>query len=112
MYQRSPSCRRTCCSRVSSVSSTSRPCVTRLSSENVATMSVMGRPITDIVATFSDDNLVTHGREVLETLETREQQVRRHEGDLWYIRRIRPYRSLENTIDGVVVTFLEITELK
>jgi two-component system CheB/CheR fusion protein len=48
----------------------------------------------------------------LQTLEPREQQVHRLEGDLWYIRRIRPYRSFENTIDGVVVTFVDITELK
>jgi two-component system, chemotaxis family, CheB/CheR fusion protein len=64
------------------------------------------------VATFSDGDLLDHVREVLQTLETREQQVHRADGDLWYIRRIRPYRSVENTIDGVVVTFVEITELK
>jgi two-component system CheB/CheR fusion protein len=72
----------------------------------------IGRPITDIVFTFSDDALLDHVHEVLQTLEPREQQVHRAEGDLWYIRRIRPYRSFENTIDGVVITFVDITELK
>ena len=75
----------------------------------------IGRPITDIAVTFSDDALVDHVRQVLQTLEPREQQVHQvhqAEGDLWYIRRIRPYRSFENTIDGVVITFVDITELK
>ena len=72
----------------------------------------IGRPITDIAVTFADASLIPHVHEVLQTLEPREQQVNRAEGDLWYIRRIRPYRSLENTIDGVVITFVDITELK
>ncbi|MEP7123182.1 MAG: CheR family methyltransferase [Byssovorax sp.] len=72
----------------------------------------VGRPITDIAFTFSDDRLLDHVHEVLQTLEPREQQVHRAQGDVWYIRRIRPYRSFENTIDGVVITFVDITELK
>lgn len=72
----------------------------------------VGRPLTDIAAAFSDVTLLDQVREVIEALETREQQVYRAEGDLWYIRRIRPYRSLENTIDGVVVTFVDVTDLK
>ena len=71
-----------------------------------------GRPITDIASLVDDHGLLRHVHEVLQTLELREQQVHRSEDDLWYIRRILPYRSFENTIDGVVITFVDITELK
>jgi two-component system CheB/CheR fusion protein len=30
----------------------------------------------------------------------------------WYLLRIRPYRTLENVIEGAVITFTEITEMK
>ena len=72
----------------------------------------VGRPITDIVATVADESLVADALDVVRTLELSEREVRRADGDYWYIRRIRPYRSLENTIDGVVITFVDITELK
>jgi two-component system, chemotaxis family, CheB/CheR fusion protein len=71
-----------------------------------------GRPITDLTAAFTDPELVADAREVLQTLEPRERQVHRADGDLWYIRRVRPYRSLENTIEGVVITLIDVTDLK
>jgi two-component system CheB/CheR fusion protein len=33
-------------------------------------------------------------------------------GDAWYLLRIRPYRTTENVIEGVVITFTEVTEMK
>ncbi len=72
----------------------------------------VGRPITDIAAAFADGDLVTEAREVLASLSPRDREVRRVDGEGWYIRRIRPYRSLENVIDGVVVTLVDITDLK
>ncbi len=72
----------------------------------------VGRPITDIAAALADGDLVGEVRDVLATLTPRDQEVKRVDGDRWFIRRIRPYRSLENVIDGVVITLIDITDLK
>jgi two-component system CheB/CheR fusion protein len=72
----------------------------------------IGRPVTDIAATFTDAELITDVRAVLSSLVPREQKVYRGEGDRWYIRRVQPYRSVNNVIDGVVITFVDITELQ
>ncbi len=50
--------------------------------------------------------------EVLRTLTPYEEPVCRLESDTWWIMRIRPYRTLDNLIDGVVITFSDITNLK
>ncbi|MFL6231654.1 MAG: CheR family methyltransferase [Thermoanaerobaculia bacterium] len=72
----------------------------------------VGRPITDITPRFPGGDLVKDIREVLRTLSPRERQVRSEEGDAWYLQRILPYRTVEDVIDGVVLTFLDITQLK
>jgi len=72
----------------------------------------VGRPVTDIAATFTDAELITDVRAVLSTLVPREQKVHRREVDRWYIRRVQPYRSVDNVIDGVVITFVDITDLQ
>jgi two-component system, chemotaxis family, CheB/CheR fusion protein len=72
----------------------------------------IGRPITDIAARFHDGDLAVLVREVLRTLAPHEAQVCRPESDTWWIMHIRPYRTLANTIDGVVLTFSDITNLK
>jgi two-component system CheB/CheR fusion protein len=48
---------------------------------------------------------------VLNTLESKEIEVQTKAGS-WYLLRIRPYRTLENVIEGAVITFTEITETK
>ncbi len=70
-----------------------------------------GRPIGDIVTKFSDDDLVREAQQLLRDLTPREKEVRTEEGR-WYSRRIIPYRTLDNRIDGVVITFVDITERK
>jgi two-component system CheB/CheR fusion protein len=72
----------------------------------------LGRPIADIVPRFPGGDLVKDIREVLRTLSPRERQVRSEEGDAWYLQRILPYRTVEDVIDGVVLTYLDITRLK
>ena len=72
----------------------------------------IGRPITDIAARFRDGDLLALVREVLRTLTPYEAPVHRPESDTWWIMRIRPYRTLANVIDGVVITFADITDLK
>jgi PAS domain S-box-containing protein len=47
----------------------------------------------------------------LTTLIYRERQVKTHD-DRWYRVRIMPYRTQDNVIDGVVITFIDITEIK
>jgi len=71
----------------------------------------VGRPITDIASDLEYPDLVADAREVLRTLVFVEKQVATHDGR-WFLVRIMPYRTLENRIDGVVITFSNITAAK
>ncbi len=72
----------------------------------------IGRPVSDIVSRFKDyDRLVPDTRAVLDTLIPKEEQVQTQEGQ-WFQMRIQPYRTLENVIEGAVLTFVDITEQK
>ena len=71
-----------------------------------------GRPITDIVTRISYADLRRDVAKVQRTLSVVEHEVRVAEGDATYIMRIRPYRTVDNVIDGVVITFVDITERK
>jgi two-component system CheB/CheR fusion protein len=70
-----------------------------------------GRPITEIVTRLSDTDLRRDVTNVLRTLSTVEREMQIPEGGT-FIMRIRPYRTVENVIDGVVITFVDITERK
>jgi two-component system, chemotaxis family, CheB/CheR fusion protein len=70
----------------------------------------VGRPITDIASRF-DGDLVGDLRAVLRTLTPREKQVSLADATESYILRILPYRRLDNVIDGLVVTYLDVTRL-
>jgi two-component system CheB/CheR fusion protein len=71
----------------------------------------IGRPISHFAQRFSGGNLVEDARKVLERLAPSAAEVVDDLGR-WYIRRIMPYRTANDRIDGVVVTFTEITEHK
>jgi len=71
----------------------------------------VGRPITNIASELAYPELVDDAREVLRTLVLHEQQVTARDGR-WFLVRILPYRTLENMIDGVVVTFTNINTSK
>jgi two-component system CheB/CheR fusion protein len=71
----------------------------------------VGRPITDIASDLDFPGLADQAREVLRTLLSHEQQVATRDGR-WFMMRIMPYRTLENMIDGVVMTFVDITVSK
>jgi two-component system CheB/CheR fusion protein len=71
----------------------------------------VGRPITDIASDLLYPELVEHAREVLRALVFHEQQASMRDGR-WFTVRIMPYRTLENMIDGVVITFTDITVFK
>jgi two-component system CheB/CheR fusion protein len=72
----------------------------------------IGRPITDIVNTLDYPDLARDATEVLRTLVYCEKEVSAQQGDAWYSTRILPYRTIQNAIGGVVVTFTEITRAK
>jgi two-component system CheB/CheR fusion protein len=71
----------------------------------------VGRSISDIVNNLQYDELVDDAKEVLENLGRIEKEVRTKEGN-WFFMRILPYRTVDNAIDGVVVTFIDITKQK
>jgi two-component system CheB/CheR fusion protein len=71
----------------------------------------VGRALGDIKSELNDDDLLARARTVLETLVPNEREVFTREG-AWYLARIQPYRTLENLIEGVVLTFVDITEMK
>ncbi len=75
-------------------------------------LSDVGRPVGHIVSNLMGyDSLVADVQEVLDNLAPKEIEVRTRAG-AWYLLRIRPYRTLENVIEGAVITFTEITEMK
>jgi two-component system CheB/CheR fusion protein len=72
----------------------------------------VGRPVGHILSNLTGyDRLVGDIKAVLDKLAPREIEVQTHEG-VWYLLRIQPYRTLENVIEGAVITFFDITELK
>ena len=71
----------------------------------------IGRPLSHIVTKFHYDRLTDDVSAVLDTLIPREVEVHAHDG-AWYAMRVMPYRTTENVIDGVVITFADISEQK
>ncbi len=71
----------------------------------------VGRPISDIKPNVEISDLERTVLNVVETLESIEQEVQDRQGH-WYSLRVRPYRTADNKIDGVVMALLDIDELK
>ncbi|MBD2486634.1 PAS domain-containing protein [Aulosira sp. FACHB-615] len=71
----------------------------------------VGRPLSDIRSTIEVPNLQSLIIEVIDTLNLKELEAQDTEGR-WYNLRIRPYRTTENQIDGVVMVFMDIDALK
>ena len=69
----------------------------------------VGRPLGDITTNLQGGNLLGELHAVLKTLIPREREVQTNDG-AWYLARMQPYRTLDNVIDGVVLTFNDITE--
>jgi two-component system CheB/CheR fusion protein len=71
-----------------------------------------GRPVSHIVSNLTGyDNLVADTQAVLDTLTPKEMEVQTRSGT-WYTMHILPYRTLDNVIEGAVITFVDITERK
>jgi two-component system, chemotaxis family, CheB/CheR fusion protein len=71
----------------------------------------LGRPLNDISKKIEYPDLDKDSEAVLTSLRMKEKTVRNVDG-AWYLVRIIPYRTSMNFIEGVVVTFVEITEQK
>ncbi len=71
----------------------------------------VGRSISEIRLRLSVEDLQPILLEVLDTLGTREIEVQDREGR-WHLLRIRPYRTAENKIDGLVVLLVDIDQLR
>ncbi len=69
----------------------------------------IGRPIGDISHRVHDSTLQADADEVLRTLASIEKEIRLDQGRC-YLQRVLPYRTEDNEIEGVVVTFIDITE--
>src|SRR5215510_286646 len=68
-----------------------------------------GRPITDFAHQLEYDDLIKDAQNVLTHLAPIRREVRSR-SDRWYDIRLRPYRTVDDKIDGVVITFVDITE--
>ncbi|HEU0201110.1 MAG TPA: chemotaxis protein CheB [Burkholderiaceae bacterium] len=70
-----------------------------------------GRPLTDLTHRLGYDELMSDAQSVLDRLATAEREVQDATG-AWYLTRLLPYRSSQDRIEGVVITFFDITERK
>jgi len=71
----------------------------------------VGRPLTDIASDLLYPGMCDEAREVLRTLVFSEKQITAVDGR-WFSVRIMPYRTMEDVIGGVVITFADITAAK
>jgi two-component system CheB/CheR fusion protein len=70
-----------------------------------------GRPITHVRSRFSSDTVQDDAERVLRTLGTIERQVQSAHSDSRYVMRVLPYRTVDNVIGGVVITFTDVTKI-
>jgi len=75
-------------------------------------LSDVGRPVGHLVSNLVGyDRIVADTQAVLDSLIPKELEVQTLAG-AWYTMRILPYRTLDNVIEGAVITFVDITEMK
>jgi len=71
----------------------------------------IGRPFTDLVTDLQYPEIDNHARQVIKTLTSIETTIGTNDGR-WFTVRIMPYRTIEDHIDGLVITFSDITVAK
>jgi two-component system CheB/CheR fusion protein len=70
-----------------------------------------GRSINDLKMTLQLDNLDRIITDVVDNLESKEMEVQDKEGR-WYILRVRPYRTVDNKIEGAVLVLIDVDQFK
>jgi two-component system, chemotaxis family, CheB/CheR fusion protein len=70
----------------------------------------VGRPIDDLAANLDYDRVLGDATDVLRTLRFHERELETKSG--WRLMRIIPYRTADNVIDGLVMTFTDIDRVK
>jgi two-component system, chemotaxis family, CheB/CheR fusion protein len=71
----------------------------------------IGRPLADLRPIAADPELLTDARKVVSDEASIDREIS-GPGDSWFMRRIFPYRAGDNRIEGVVITFADISERK
>ena len=71
----------------------------------------VGRPLADLASLAADSSLMSDARAVLAKHLPIERQIEARSG-AWYMRRILPYRTQDGGVEGVVITFADITDRK
>ncbi len=71
----------------------------------------VGRPLRDISSRLKADGLPQAASRVLDTLIPSEHEVQTEDGH-WYSMRVHPYRTSDNSIEGVVASFVDINQIK
>lgn len=69
----------------------------------------IGRPLGDLSSLAADAALLTDAKNVLQNFTPIEREIEA-QSDTWYMRRISPYRTQDNRVAGVVITFSNVTE--
>lgn len=71
-----------------------------------------GRPLADLTHRLRYDELIADARHVLQSLERVEREAVSQDGAASYVVRLSPYRTMDDRIEGVVITVVEVTALK
>ncbi len=71
----------------------------------------VGRPLADLARLVDYPELLTDAHDVLKSLHSSEKEAS-GPGARWYSVRIRPYRTARNAVEGLILTFVDITEIK
>ena len=71
----------------------------------------VGRPLADLNSLSGDTALTADARSVLLSLKPLEREIET-QPDQWFVRRILPYRTHDDKVEGVVITFTDISERK
>ena len=71
----------------------------------------VGRPLSDLNSLAMDVDLERDAHHILTSLDSIELEIHTNHNQ-WFLRRILPYRGRDNAVEGVVVTFVDITERK